>query len=29
MCAQKSSRAGGGPSNMTSAPTCMCDDCFS
>ena len=29
MCAENSSRAGGGPSKITSAPTCMCDDCFS
>src|SRR5829696_794544 len=29
MCAANSSRLGGGPSKITSAPTCMCDACFS
>src|SRR5918996_4696936 len=29
MWAMRSSRGGGGPSNMTTAPTCMCEACFS
>src|SRR5688572_23104240 len=29
MWARKSSRAGGGPSKTSTAPTCMCDSCSS